>query len=125
MIVPNARREVLILRRAEPPALGLWCLPGGKVEYNETVEGTVRSELREETALECQDARFLFYQDSLAREPGTMHCINLYFECSVAGEIEMNAESSNWAWIGPADLDEYEIAFGNDEGLRRYWESRP
>jgi 8-oxo-dGTP pyrophosphatase MutT (NUDIX family) len=122
LIVPNAEGKVLILRRARTAyAEGSWCLPGGKVDYNETVEQAVRKELCEETALECERARFLFYQDSLPPKPGTMHCINLYFECLVSGDPQMNPESSGWAWIGPGDLDHYQIAFRNDEGLRRYW----
>ncbi len=122
LIIPNGEGNVLILRRARTEyAEGDWCLPGGKVDYNESVEQAVRKELREETALECEGVRFLFYQDSLPPVPGTMHCINLYFECSVSGDIEMNPESSDWAWIGPADLDQYHIAFRNDEGLQRYW----
>ncbi len=121
LVVPNADGEVLIVQRAGPPAAGRWCLPGGKVAYNETVRDAVRRELREETALECESARFLFYQDSLPPEPGTMHCINLYFECSVSGDVRMNPESSDWAWIGPDDLGKYDVVFRNDEGLRRYW----
>ncbi|MGD2154271.1 MAG: hypothetical protein PVG79_13455, partial [Gemmatimonadales bacterium] len=66
-------------------------------------------------------ARFLFYQDSLPPEPGSMHCINLYFECSVAGDLTMNPESSDWAWIGPDQLGEYDIVFRNDEALTQYW----
>ena len=45
-------------------------MPGGKIDYGETVEQAARKELREETALECIAARFLFHQDSL---PGLSH----------------------------------------------------
>ena len=125
LIVQNAEGGVLVLRRAGTShAEGGWCLPGGKVDYGETVEQAVRKELREETALECGQARFLFYQDSLPPQPGEMHCLNLYFECSVSGDLKINPESSEWAWIGPDGLDRYEIVFRNDEGLRRYWHER-
>jgi hypothetical protein len=40
-----------------------------------------------------------------------MHRTNLYSERTVSGNIEMSAESSDWAWIGPADVDECKIAF--------------
>jgi hypothetical protein len=53
-----------------------------------------------------------------------MHCINLYFECSVSGDVKLNPESSEWAWITPDELDRYEIVFRNDEALRRYWDER-
>lgn len=51
-----------------------------------------------------------------------MHCIHLYFECTVAGTIVLNEESSEFAWIGQSDLKNYDIAFRNDLALLRYWE---
>ena len=122
LIVRDREGKVLILRRAATAyGEGAWCLPGGKVDYGETVEQAVAKELREETTLSCETARLLFYQDSLPPEPGGMHCINMYFECRVTGEVVLNPESSASAWIGPDELGRYEIAFRNDEGLRRYW----
>lgn len=41
----------LLVRRARPPAMGLYALPGGRIEAGETVEQAVRRELREETGL--------------------------------------------------------------------------
>ena len=123
LIIKNTRSEVLILRRAESEyATGSWCLPGGKVEYGDTVEQSAAHELQEETSLVCNSLRFLFYQDSLPLKPGGMHCVNLYFECAVSGNIVLNQESSHFAWIGPSDLKNYEIAFRNDVALIRYWE---
>ena len=123
LIITNEEGKVLFLRRAQTAfGDGGWCLPGGKVDYEETVEQSARKELREETALEARDPKFLFYQDSLPSEAGSMHCINFYFECGASGEFELNPESSDWAWIGPSELAEYEIVFRNDEGLRQYWE---
>jgi mutator protein MutT len=123
LIIPNEEGKVLILRRARTAyGEGAWCLPGGKVDYGELVEQAVSKELQEETALECESARFLFYQDSLPPEPGSMHCINFYFECSVSGDLTMNPESSDWAWIGPADIGQYDITFRNDEALLNYWD---
>jgi mutator protein MutT len=124
-IIENSRGRVLFLRRAQTAyGDGGWCLPGGKVDYGETVEQAAKKELREETALECTAAQFLFHQDSLPSEPGSMHCINFYFECEVAGNLEMNPESSAWAWIGPEELEQYEIVFGNDDAVRRFWDTK-
>jgi len=126
LIVQNAGGKVLILKRAQSAyADGAWCLPGGKVDYGETVEQAAAKELREETSLTCETLRFLFYQDNLPARPGAMHCINLYVECRVAGHVVTNPESTAASWIGPEDVDTYEIAFGNDEALRRYWEDTP
>jgi 8-oxo-dGTP pyrophosphatase MutT (NUDIX family) len=122
LIVPDPAGRVLLLRRKQTShAPGKWCLPGGKVDYGQTVEEAAARELREETSLLCTEKRFLFYQDSLPRESGAMHCINLYFECAWSGEVRLNPESSEYAWVGPSELAGYEIVFRNDEGLERYW----
>ncbi len=122
LIIRNAAGEVLLLRRANTrDAEGSWCLPGGKINYGKTVEEAVYQELLDETSLKCTSYRFLFYQDSLPLVPGKMHCLNLYFECDVTGQLQLNDESSAWAWIGPADIDSYALVFRNDQALRQYW----
>jgi len=122
LIIPEKAGRVLILKRAESRhGLGAWCLPGGKVDYGDTVEEAAARELYEETSLVSNSMRFLFYQDSLPPEPGGMHCINLYLACAIEGKLSLNRESSEFAWIGPEELSNYEIAFRNDEALIRYW----
>lgn len=125
IIVTDSDGRALILRRQHTgSAEGEWCLPGGKVEYGSTVEEAVRSELKEETGLDCLEARFLFYQDSLPTEPGTMHGINLYFWCRTTGDLVLNEESREFAWIGPEQLAGYSLAFRNGEALERFWRQR-
>ncbi|HXN45652.1 MAG TPA: NUDIX domain-containing protein [Bryobacteraceae bacterium] len=125
LIVRNESGLVLLLRRAPgTTGGGLWCLPGGKVDYGDTVEQSAERELAEETGLRAAGLRFLFYQDSLPYGPGRMHCINLYFECTAEGEVALNDESIEAAWIGPDDLARYEITFSHDAALARYWRER-
>ena len=122
LIVPNDSGKVLVVRRARGThASGDWCLPGGMIDYGETVKNACMRELREETGLECIHLEFLFYQDSPPYENGGMHCINLYFHCRVNGEVKLNRESSEFAWVGLQDMDNYEIVFRNDEALHRFW----
>jgi 8-oxo-dGTP diphosphatase len=122
LIVPDNLGRILILRRAgETTRGGDWCLPGGKIDYGDTVEQAAVRELEEETGLRAKNLRFLFYQDSLPPKSGEMHCINLYLECAVEGDLVMNGESTEAKWIGKDELPGTTIAFRNDEGLLRYW----
>jgi ADP-ribose pyrophosphatase YjhB (NUDIX family) len=51
-VVLDPSGRVLLIRRARPPGLGSWTLPGGRVEEGESLQQAVVRELREETALE-------------------------------------------------------------------------
>lgn len=122
LVVTDPNGRVLILKRdSTSHSKGGWCLPGGKVDYGETVAQAAAKELFEETSLKCTSVDFLFYQDSLPPRPGQMHCINLYLKCNVEGALSLNEESSEYAWIAPEDLERYPLVFRNDMGLKRYW----
>lgn len=122
LIIPDSKGRILLLKRESSDYLGgKWCLPGGKIDYGETVEQAAIRELKEETSLTSTSMEFLFYQDSLPLEPGGMHCINLYFECLVKGEITLSKESVEYMWIGSEEVSNYDITFRNDAALLRYW----
>src|SRR5687767_1853120 len=122
LVLVNERNRVLLLRRADGmQGEGGWCLPGGKIDYGQTVAEAIGRELEEETNLQITSLRFLLYQDSLPLEAGGMHCLNLYFQCEWSGSLVLNSESKEHAWIGKDEMDKYDIVFGNSEALQRYW----
>lgn len=92
------------------------------MDYGDTVEQAAIRELQEETSLRATNLRFLFYQDSLPPAPGRMHCLNLYLECSAEGEVVLNDESVEAAWISREEVPRYQLSFRNDEALLRYWQ---
>ena len=120
VIVTDPAGRVLLLRRAATDyGRDGWCLPGGKVDWNQAVADAAARELLEETGLSATSLSFLFYQDSFADQPGGLHCINFYFRATADGELRLNAESSGSAFVALDDLDGYEIVFGNRAALSR------
>lgn len=47
----DAAGRVLLVERGNPPGVGLWSVPGGKLEPAETLAQAVSREVREETGL--------------------------------------------------------------------------
>ena len=43
--------KILLVKRANPPEVGKWSIPGGHVLVNESLEHAVERELYEETGL--------------------------------------------------------------------------
>jgi len=121
-IIANDSEKVLILKRANTvQGNGKWCLPGGNIEYGQTaVEAMVR-EIQQETSLRTKDIKFLFYLENLPSEESELHYVNLAFLCTAEGNLQLNYESSEYAWIDSADIHNYIIAFKNDEILKKFW----
>src|SRR5215203_458249 len=53
-IVLDAQGRVLLVERGKPPGVGLWTVPGGRLERGETLVQAVAREVREETGLSVE-----------------------------------------------------------------------
>ncbi len=100
--------KFLIVRRARPPAEGLFTLPGGRVEAGETLVQAIGREAREETGLTIEPLALAGYRDVITRGGGggvERHFVVLAFAARwVAGEPRPNEEISEIRWIRPSEL---------------------
>lgn len=46
--------EVLLIKRGTPPRLGQWSVPGGRLEWGETLQDAALRELKEETGVDAE-----------------------------------------------------------------------
>jgi 8-oxo-dGTP diphosphatase len=100
--------RVLIVRRARPPAHGLYTLPGGGVELGETLEQAVVREVREETALNVEPVGLAGYRQAIVRDSDgriERHFVILPFAARwLDGEITLNEELAEAHWLEPGAL---------------------
>ena len=61
--------HVLLIRRAKPPNIGSWSLPGGAQELGETMEQAARRELEEETGLRVGALHLAGVVDKIRPDP--------------------------------------------------------
>ena len=72
---------LLLVRRGRGPAAGEWSVPGGRVEWGETLHEAVVRETAEETGLEVVVDRFLGWVERIDE---TYHYVILDFAVTVA-----------------------------------------
>jgi ADP-ribose pyrophosphatase YjhB (NUDIX family) len=108
--------RVLIVRRARPPAHGLYTLPGGGVELGETLEQAVVREVREETALEVEPVDLVGFRQAIAHDAAgrvERHFVILPFAARwLAGDIFLNEELSDAHWLAPAEISDLKTTEG-------------
>ncbi len=74
--------ELLIARRGREPAKGLYDLPGGFIDYEETAEAALRREVREELGIEIDDfAYFATHPNQYLYKGIEYQVLDLFFTC--------------------------------------------
>ncbi len=100
--------RVLIVRRARPPAQGIYTLPGGVVEVGETLEQAVIREILEETALAIEPVALAGYREAIVRDADARverHFVILPFAAHWrSGEVALNEELAEAHWLAPSEL---------------------
>jgi len=66
VLVLNQEGEIFLM--ASSKWQGKYCLPGGHIEFGETMEETAKREIKEETGLDIFDIEFLMVQECIFSE---------------------------------------------------------
>jgi 8-oxo-dGTP diphosphatase len=95
----NGEREVLLVKRANPPQQGRWSLPGGRVEWGETLTDAVRREVLEETGLEVRVGHLI---ELIERAGDDYHFVIADYEATPerdTDEPQAATDAADVAWV--------------------------
>ena len=96
------QNQLVLIKRARPPFEGHYALPGGFVEYGETVEKAIVREVKEETGLTTAIKGFSGIYSAPDRDPRG-HTISLVFELEVIGGKLQGGDDASEAKLFPLD----------------------
>jgi len=127
-IIENNQSQILLLKRSTESKIGpgLWGFPAGHIEDSEKPEACALRELNEEIGT-------VFTIDELGsigpiRDSyyGGVYEIYLYHQRWIDGEIKLNHEHSQYAWVNREDYKQYPAMDGIDEDIRYFdiWPSK-
>lgn len=87
-LLRNENNEILMMLRNREPAKNCWAIPGGKVEMFETLEETLKREMKEELGVEVEVTKFLCNIQDINKEKGEHWIMPVYETKILSGEIK-------------------------------------
>jgi 8-oxo-dGTP diphosphatase len=105
--------KVLLVRRARSPGKGFYSLPGGRVEFGESLHVALQREVMEETALTIAIVGLSGFREVLPGATGGGHYLIMSFAARwIAGEPTLNDELDDFVWLAPDELGDLKVTDG-------------
>ena len=120
IIIEHEGGRILLIRRKNPPHG--WALPGGFVDYGETLEEAAVREAREETGLDVSLTR-QFHAYSDPSRDSRMHTISVVFTGKAAGTPVAGDDAADVRAFDSASLPD-DIVFDHRLILKDYFDHR-
>ena len=111
--------KILLVRRARSPAKGFYSLPGGRVEFGESLHAALHREVDEETGLRIEIAGLAGWREVLPGAGGGGHYLIMSFAARWSGgEVVLNDELDDFKWLAPDALGDLALTGGLVEVIR-------
>ncbi len=123
VIVEREDGKIVLVLRGENPGKGLWCLPAGFMEIDETLEQAAQRECREETGLIVTTDDLVGVWSYFHREKGTAGVLVVYTAHIVGGELKPGSDSVDVRFFAPEEIPEEQLAFWTHRAALARWRS--
>lgn len=108
----DSEDRLLLIRRGKPPLVGTWVVPGGTLEWGETIDDGTKREVLEETGLEIEiEGRLDVIEAISAPVPATeFHFIIVDSVARViGGSLRAGSDATDAAWVLNHDFKQYAV----------------
>jgi 8-oxo-dGTP diphosphatase len=110
-VVFNERNEILLIRRGKEPHYGKWMVPGGTLEWGETLEAAAAREVLEETGVAIRIDAFVEIVEALTYGDDGFHFVIVdYAATALAGSPVAASDALAAEWMSPEALEALDLA---------------
>jgi 8-oxo-dGTP diphosphatase len=103
-VISDEDGRILLILRGHEPAMGLWSIPGGRIEPGESDQEALLREVREETGLEVTCGALLGQVD----RPGLV--IRDYLAYVTGGTLIAGDDADAARWVSPDEAEALDAA---------------
>jgi ADP-ribose pyrophosphatase YjhB (NUDIX family) len=104
--------KILLVRRARSPAKGFYSLPGGRVEFGETLHTALHREVDEETRLKIEIVGLAGWREVVPGTGGGHYLIMSFAARWTGGEPVLNDELDDFRWLALDSLGDLNLTDG-------------
>lgn len=108
----------ILIKRGNDPFKDCWALPGGFVEYGESVENAAMREAKEETSMDVELVDLVNVYSEPDRDPRGHTVTVAYTAKGDFRDMKADDDACDIAVFSDDALDEIEVAFDHDKIIR-------
>ena len=112
--------KIALIERGVEPFKGMLAIPGGYIEYGETVEHAAVREAKEETSLDVKLISLLGVYSNPKRDPRKKSIAIAFIGKPIGGKLKAGDDAADAFWFKINKIESKEFAFDHKKILTDY-----
>ncbi|MBI5679558.1 MAG: NUDIX hydrolase [Methanobacterium sp.] len=113
-VVLSENELIVLIKRKNNPYKDFWALPGGFVEYGETVESAAVREVKEETGLDVDLNGIVGVYSDYDRDPRGHTVTVCYIAMESGGKLKADTDASDVQYFHKNEVLRLKLAFDHE-----------